>query len=237
MKHCVCKKFSLRRGASVLIALLVFFLAALAGTIALTMAASNAGRYTHETDDQQSYLSVASAAKLILSKLENYEVYLSTEDSKRPSENPTADRVKMTCRQKGTQNVAANEMFFADKQFQDNLVALTFPQDKRDPNYKYKDVRFRLTVKGVPSAGSVFVLLDMLNFTFKFQLWSEEGSARNYQMTMFVVLTPIQTDYTSYPTEGVAQYWYRTMEFDTQKVRFEVERDKDDSTPTEGEGA
>ena len=234
MKHCVCKKFSCRRGASVLIALLVFFLAALAGTVALTMAASNAGRYTHETDDQQAYLSVASAAKLILSKLEKYEIYFKTKDV----EMATATNVTMTCRYNGTA-VSDNEMFFADEQFQKNLIALTFPEkDKLDPNYKYDDVRFRLTVDGVPSAGSVYVLLDMLNTTLIFYFWSEEGNIKNYQMTMTVDIYSDQGMYDSQlDSEGNVQFWYRIMKFETKKVRFEVERDKDDSTPTEGEGA
>lgn len=65
-----------RRGASVLIALLVFLLAALSGTIALVMATSNAGRYTHAKEDQQAYLAVASAAKLICKKLETTQIEL-----------------------------------------------------------------------------------------------------------------------------------------------------------------
>ena len=241
MKHCVCKKFSCRRGASVLIALLVFFLAALSGTIALTMSASNAGRYTHETDDQQSYLSVASAAKLILSKLEKYEIYLSTENSEDPTKSPTATNVTMTLRQRDTHSEVGvtNEMFFADTQFQANLIALTIlDKSKLDPTYQYKDVRFRLTVDGVPSAGSVFVLLDMLNTTFTFYLWSEEGNIKNYQMKMMVDLTSDQTSQyqpENDATTGKPRYWYRTMKFDMTSVKYAV-GGHDVPKPTETEG-
>ena len=70
MKHGLSSIARFRRGASVLIALLVFFLAALSGTLVLTMAASNAGRYTHEKEDQQAYFSVASALELIQGQLD-----------------------------------------------------------------------------------------------------------------------------------------------------------------------
>lgn len=73
----------MRRGASVLIALLIFFLALLSGALALSMAASNSGRITHNRDDQQAYLSVASAAKLILSELDGikFVIVFSNEDA------------------------------------------------------------------------------------------------------------------------------------------------------------
>lgn len=63
-----------RRGASILLALTVFLLVALTGTAALTMAASNAGRYTHTRDDQRSYLAVASALSLVRGELEGFSV-------------------------------------------------------------------------------------------------------------------------------------------------------------------
>ena len=83
-----------RRGASVLIAILVFFLAAISGTVALTMSASNAGRYAHERDDQQAYLYCASAAKMILSRLENLDVVF---ESKSESAPVTDDEIEVIC--------------------------------------------------------------------------------------------------------------------------------------------
>ena len=58
MKHTIKQRF--RRGASIAIALLIFLLCALAGVSALMMAASNAGRYSHKSE--QDYYSVSSAA-------------------------------------------------------------------------------------------------------------------------------------------------------------------------------
>ena len=62
------------RGVSILIALVVFLLAALTGTAVLTMATSNAGRFTHAREDQQRYLSVASAVQLIREELTGHTV-------------------------------------------------------------------------------------------------------------------------------------------------------------------
>lgn len=60
-----------KKGAAMLIALLVFLLAALSGTVVLTMATSNAGRYTHTKEDQQAYLAVMSAAQAVKSEFES----------------------------------------------------------------------------------------------------------------------------------------------------------------------
>lgn len=59
------------RGAAMLIAILVFFLAALSGTVVLTMATSNAGRYTYTKEDQQAYLAVISAAQAVKSEFKD----------------------------------------------------------------------------------------------------------------------------------------------------------------------
>ena len=63
------EKLKSHSGATILFALLVFMLCILAGTGALTAAAANSGRYTHLKADQQQYLSVSSAAKLLKSEL------------------------------------------------------------------------------------------------------------------------------------------------------------------------
>ncbi len=71
----VLKKLNNRRGASVIVAILLFMLCALAGVSALTMAAANAGRYSHADEDRQPYYSVTSAAFLIADLLDgmNYK--------------------------------------------------------------------------------------------------------------------------------------------------------------------
>lgn len=59
------EKLNSSRGATILFALLIFMLCVVAGTAALTAAASNAGRFSHAGSDQQQYLSVSSAAGLL----------------------------------------------------------------------------------------------------------------------------------------------------------------------------
>lgn len=65
MKHAIFVLKS-RRGASIILALIIFLLCALAGASALIMASANAGRYSHSEDDQQPYYSVTSAAMLMI---------------------------------------------------------------------------------------------------------------------------------------------------------------------------
>ena len=60
-----------RRGASLLFAMLVFLLCALAGTAALTAASANSGKYAHMREDQRKYLAVSSAVELMKDQLTN----------------------------------------------------------------------------------------------------------------------------------------------------------------------
>ncbi len=59
----VCKNF--KRGASLAVALIIFLVCALAGSLALATASANAGRYAGGKRDGQSYYTVTSAALLL----------------------------------------------------------------------------------------------------------------------------------------------------------------------------
>ncbi len=63
------RKLKSNRGASIIIALLVLLVCVTAGAAALTAASANAGRYTHMRRDQQRYLAVSSAVKLVREEL------------------------------------------------------------------------------------------------------------------------------------------------------------------------
>lgn len=65
----VMRKLKSNRGVSIIMGLLVLLVCVTAGAAALTSAASNAGRYTHMRQDQQRYLAVASAARLVRDEL------------------------------------------------------------------------------------------------------------------------------------------------------------------------
>lgn len=62
------KKRNTRRGASVVLALVIFLMCALGGASVLVMASANAGRYSHT--DEQDYYSVSSAALLVVDMLD-----------------------------------------------------------------------------------------------------------------------------------------------------------------------
>lgn len=61
-------KLNFRRGASIMIALIIFLLCALAGVSAFLMAATNVGRYAHT--EEQEYYSVSSAALMVVDMLD-----------------------------------------------------------------------------------------------------------------------------------------------------------------------
>ena len=65
----LARKLKSNRGVSILMGLLLLLVCALAGAAALTAAGSNAGRYTHLREDQQRYLAVASAVRLVRDEL------------------------------------------------------------------------------------------------------------------------------------------------------------------------
>ena len=65
----LARKLKSNRGMSIVMGLLLLLVCITAGTAALTAAASNAGRYTHLRQDQQRYLTVASAARLVRDEL------------------------------------------------------------------------------------------------------------------------------------------------------------------------
>ena len=69
MKSTLARKLKSDRGASIIVALLVLLVCVTAGAAALTAAGANAGRYTHMRRDQQRYLAVSSAVKVVRSEL------------------------------------------------------------------------------------------------------------------------------------------------------------------------
>ena len=72
-------KPNVRRGASIMIALIIFLICALLGASAFMMAATNVGRYAH-LDDQQ-YYSVSSAALMIVDMLDDLTFTSGTGDT------------------------------------------------------------------------------------------------------------------------------------------------------------
>ena len=211
------------RGASMLIALLVFFLAIFSGTVALTMASSNAGRYTHEREDQQAYLSVASAAKLILGKLENPVHFKSTERGYAPK---NADEVEFV----NLADIQKLGLFFSDANFQKMLRTFAYqPGDTVDA------VAFTLSVENAPEMGSVHVNIHLQGGEFYFRMYSQRGSSLDYQMTMKVA-TNFDGKGTGNFTQGPEEndFFYRDLNFDTDGAIFTAEKLQKE---TGGEGA
>ncbi len=77
MKH-IFKKLNGKRGAAIIIAIMIFMLLALGGASAIIMATANAGRFAHSAKEQQPYYTVTSAANLMLDLMDNSR-YISSE--------------------------------------------------------------------------------------------------------------------------------------------------------------
>ena len=71
MNRKVKEKLNSKRGASVVLALFLLLVCTFAGTSALTAARANVGRYSTMRETQQDYLSVTSAAKLIIEDIKS----------------------------------------------------------------------------------------------------------------------------------------------------------------------
>ncbi len=71
MKKAVKHKLKSQGGDSLLTALLYFLAAMMVGAVVLTAAATNAGRLARNRQEQQNYLAVASAARLVARDIQN----------------------------------------------------------------------------------------------------------------------------------------------------------------------
>ncbi len=204
-KSCMHKIKRNTRGAAILIALLVFLIAALSGTIALTMAASNAGRYTHEKEDQQAYLSVISAGNLILDRLKGLTIEFrgKTEEVPKPE-----DKDKITIEQ----STGKHDLFLADPGFQKNLIAFSL-------NTTWETMEFYLEADN--GMGKVCVIVNAAGNLFSFRLYHVSGSARNYQMTLEV---NAEFDKQEYMLDDGDNFFKKHLNFHTDRAKYVVER-------------
>lgn len=237
MKNGAFRKLSGKRGASVLIALLIFFLAALSGTIVLTMATSNAGRYTHEKEDQQSYLSVISAANLILSKLEGIEVYFESTEKESPQNDENNDKIKMEYLSTSDHKTEVEgTMFLGDKNFQDNLKTFS-----RGGDEGAQGIPFTLSTpsNNHEEIGVVHVSLMTRGSDLFFELYGEK---KDYLLTLKVKTSfdYLKNGSPSNYTVNAEGYFYRIMIFDTANATYTVgkfiEKTEKGEEKTEGEG-
>ncbi len=190
------------RGAAMLIALLVFMIAALSGTIALTMAASNAGRYTHEKKDQQAYLSVISAGNLILDRLKGLTIVYA---GKTEGETPMSTS-EINISYTGT---GKRDLFLADDVFKENLMAFSLNN--------WETMEFYLEADN--GMGKVCVIVNASGNVLFFRLYHVSGSARNYQMTLNVMANFDEDRYTPYDN-----IFKRHLKFLTDSAQYVVER-------------
>lgn len=155
------RKLDQQRGAAMVIALFFFLLCTLVGTLAVTAAATNAGKAAEARKEQQNYLAVRSAAMLVADMVEResvigeYEITLKTWREWRPS---GGSWVEVTQREV-TFPVSARKVTFA------NGGTLSGGLYKTDIKDLYFDsvVYLGTPMRSIPSAPAV------LSYTFQVQ--------------------------------------------------------------------
>lgn len=209
-ESCMYKIKRNTRGASVIIALLVFLLAALSGTIALTMATSNAGRYTHEKEDQQAYLSVVSAGNLILDRLNGLSIVFRCIYINQTPRNENDINISF-------QGGGKRDLFLSDgSSFMKNLKQSTLSGNE------WSDIEFYLEASEASGMGTVCVRVSKSGSFFLFRLYHQKGTAKNYQMTLNVPCTSDEA-YHQVPDGEYKDYYQKTMEFNADSAKYIVE--------------
>lgn len=84
------QKIKSRNGATLLIALGFFLLCAVVGSIVLTAGSTSSGRIAGLSEQEQSYYTVTSAAKLVMEEIEGQRYYLET-DTDANNQNVSSD--------------------------------------------------------------------------------------------------------------------------------------------------
>ena len=199
-----------RRGASVLIAILVFFLAAISGTVALTMSASNAGKATHEREEQQAYLLCMSAAHIILDRLDGLVVTFRSKWPQAPIfDNEVETRL----------NIPKPDMFLTDNNFLTMLKQYAL-------NSVITPVEFVLYLDN-HADNKVTVKITRAGSNFNFDFWVTKGNSKDYQMSMSQILAAFDDDIVG----GTAGHnfkeredglFYRTLKFNVDEAEFNV---------------
>lgn len=168
------------RGASLVIALLVFLLAVLTGTAVITMAKANIGRYTDTKRQQQAYLNVASAVNLVRSQLKDFFVTATgtcSADEKITLKSPVP---------KGSELFKKMSSLLSQcSEYLNRSVQIKFLQTDAS-DLSEKTVRFSLDVQGSSVIKQVLVVLTIdgaLGLTFDFSC-GDGADGYSTQMTV-----------------------------------------------------
>lgn len=207
------------RGASLIIALLVFLLAALTGTAVFTMATSNVGRYTGAKRQQQAYLNVSSAVKLVRGQLEKFSVDVSC--------TATSDKTVTTSKH-ATPNGSDlfGKMGRLLAQCDEFFVAYVQGSLGVSPKQlEEKTIEFTLKTKDSTAIGEVTVSLTVdenLGLTFSFVC--DESGGEPYATELRIRLLDTMT--TAVRNGDGSTSYSRTVRWDDQHASIEQSRPK-----------
>lgn len=209
-----------RRGASVLIAILVFFLAAISGTVALTMSASNAGKATHEREEQQAYLLCMSAAHIILDRLSGLVVTFRSKWQQAPIfANEVTTLLTIEKNGKAEEWNDKADLFLKDDNFLNMLKQYAL-------NSVITPVEFVLYLDN-HADNKVTVKITRAGSNFNFDFWVTKSNNKDYQMSMSQILAAFDDDIIGGAAghnfkEREDGYFYRTLKFNVDEAEFNV---------------
>ncbi len=231
------KKLKGKGGASIVIALLVLLICVTAGAAALTAASANAGRYTHLRQDQQRYLAVSSAAKLVRAELCGGHFTATAVMKENKGADPDSDELPFELELGAGGYTGAFGPWLEEDMtalFQANAIpvewwsqaGLDIPDGADGASY----TGLKLDVEGVDEE-----LLSKVKWELKLEddysltatFWLEDGGARYYP-TVLTIPVQVVRDETSEPERiGAGQRWRTTK-------TFELAWDEADAVITQG---
>lgn len=173
----IIEKLKSRSGASVVLALFLVIVCSFAGTAALTSARANVGRGDGKRDTQRQYLSVSSAARLIIDDLvKNGDKVKISVDSSTGAATPTTDFPSGDSIYALMKNEIADSAKYAFKN-ESHTENIDFEIDAGDP--AFEKVKVSLAFKYPQDTGSGDINGNMVyivscgEYSFKFEVGLE----------------------------------------------------------------
>lgn len=183
-------KLKSQTGASILIALMLFLVCAMVGSVVLSSAAGNADKMRNRRSEQQEYLSISSAARLIQNAMgttvysgrENYTVYECYGETK-PLDPEKHSDVADVC----TEMTFDND---EDAGLKADIAAIVYQAYRSHTKYVTPipvsdeiTKNFVISGNGVDDV-NVTMILDTTTYNLVFQLTAAGSSVADYAMTL-----------------------------------------------------
>lgn len=169
----IIEKLKSRSGASVVLALFLVIVCSFAGTAALTSARANVGRGDGKRDAQRQYLSVSSAARLIIDDLvKNSEKVIISVDSSTGAATLTGDFPSGDSIYALMKDEIADSAKYALKN-ESHTEKIDFEIDAGDPAFEKVEVSLAFKYPQDDINGNMVYIVSCGEYSFKFEVGLE----------------------------------------------------------------